>query len=77
MLNMKLVAFWVVINSLIFCSTALPQPHKFGLGTLAVAQPVAVPIVSVPRYYPVVQTVNVVEPIVPLAPVYPIFGRFG
>lgn len=72
MLNIKFVAFLVV--SMIVCNTALPQPHKFGLGA---AIPVAVPVISIPRYYPVVQTVNVVEPIVPLAPVYPIIGRFG
>lgn len=75
MLNIKLVAFLVV--SMIVCTTALPQPHKFGIGAVAVAQPVAVPVISVPRYYPVVQTVNVVEPIVSIAPVYPVIGRFG
>lgn len=75
MLNMKLVAFLVV--SMIVCTTALPQPHKFGLGAVAVAQPVAVPVISIPRYYPFVQTVNFVEPIVPLTPVYPVIGRFG
>lgn len=70
MLNMKIVAF--LVASMIVCTTAIPQPHKFGLG--------AVSVISVPRYYPVVQTVNVVEPIVPLAPVYPVYpviGRFG
>lgn len=75
MLNMKVVAF--LVASMIVCTTAIPRPHKFGLGAVAIAQPIAVPVISLPRYYPVVQTVNVVEPIVPLAPVYPVIGRFG
>lgn len=79
MLNMKLVAYFVVV--MIVCTSALPQPHKFGFGipAVAVSQPVAVPVaVSVPRIVPIVQPViPFIEPIVPYAPIVPIYGRFG
>lgn len=82
MLNMKLVAYFVVV--MIVCTSALPQPHKFGFGVpaVAVSEPVAVPVaVSVPRIVPIVQPVVPViqpyAPIIPYAPIVPVYGRFG
>lgn len=84
---MEFVLFQLIV--LIATVYGAPGPHKLGFGLGAVA--VAEPIVPVPVVQPVVQPVPVpvvqpvVQPIVqpvlpvvqPVYPIIPVFGRFG